>query len=42
MLSDRMVDSRLQALRILREEGTITAAAEVLRTTPSSVSSPGT
>jgi DNA-binding transcriptional LysR family regulator len=38
MLNDRMIDSRLQALRILREEGTITATAEVLRTTPSTVS----
>jgi DNA-binding transcriptional LysR family regulator len=38
MLNDRMIDSRLQALRILRDEGTITATAEVLRTTPSTIS----
>jgi DNA-binding transcriptional LysR family regulator len=38
MLNDGMIDSRLRALRILREEGTITAAAEILRTTPSTVS----
>jgi DNA-binding transcriptional LysR family regulator len=38
MLNDRLIDARLQALRILRDEGTITATAEVLRTTPSTVS----
>jgi DNA-binding transcriptional LysR family regulator len=38
MLNDRMIDTGLQALRILRKEGTITATAEVLRTTPSTVS----
>jgi DNA-binding transcriptional LysR family regulator len=38
MLNDRLIDSGLHALRILRKEGTITATAEVLRTTPSTVS----
>lgn len=33
-----MIDSRLQALRVLRETGTVTGAAEVLHLTPSTVS----
>ncbi|MGW7637407.1 LysR family transcriptional regulator [Streptomyces decoyicus] len=33
-----MIDSRLQTLRMLRETGTITAAAEALHLTPSTVS----
>ncbi|MFI0355122.1 LysR family transcriptional regulator [Actinomadura sp. 9N407] len=33
-----MIDPRLQALRVLKEQGTVTATAEVLHLTPSTVS----
>ncbi|MEW2354464.1 LysR family transcriptional regulator [Spirillospora sp. NPDC029432] len=33
-----MIDPRLQALRVLREQGTVTATAEILHLTPSTVS----
>ncbi|GLY79591.1 LysR family transcriptional regulator [Actinoallomurus iriomotensis] len=38
MLNGRMIDPRLRTLRVLREEGTVTATAEVLHLTPSTVS----
>jgi DNA-binding transcriptional LysR family regulator len=38
VLNHHMIDSRLQTLRVLAEEGTVTATAEVLRLTPSTVS----
>ncbi|WP_433236147.1 LysR family transcriptional regulator [Actinomadura nitritigenes] len=38
MLNVRMIDRRLQTLRVLRERGTVTAAAEALHLTPSTVS----
>lgn len=37
-LNGRMIDPRLQTLRVLRERGTVTAAAEALHLTPSTVS----
>lgn len=38
MLNSRMIDPRLQSLRVLREQGTVTAAAEILHLTASTVS----
>jgi DNA-binding transcriptional LysR family regulator len=38
MLNGHMIDPRLRTLRVLREEGTVTATAEVLHLTPSTVS----
>lgn len=38
MLNNHMIDPRLQSLRVLRELGTVTATAEALHLTPSTVS----
>ncbi len=38
VLNGRMIDPRLQTLRVLYERGTVTAAAEALHLTPSTVS----
>lgn len=38
VLNERMIDPRLQTLRMLRETGTVTAAAAALHLTPSTVS----